>query len=232
MAQLAQQQAGLRKQMRGPGRQARAGRTEAAARAAGPRAEETGGGSRPAGPAAGAIAGRAGRAQHVGRGRQDEPGRRGGARGRRAGRRASKPSRPKKIWKKRSRQLAERRRQAEEDLAHEQMARLEDSLKSLHERQKKLIQDTERLENLRAAAGRFTRAQLSTVNDLARQQKSLEGETSLLAEKLALTEVINLALDGAAKQMTRAAELLEHRETGSADAKQPRRRRGCGLRSC
>jgi hypothetical protein len=112
--------------------------------------------------------------------------------------------------------LAERRRQAEDDLAQEQMARLEDSLKSLQERQKKLIQDTERLENLRASAGRFTRAQLSTVNDLARQQKSLEGETSILAEKLALAEVINLALGGAAKQMTRAAELLTHRETGSA----------------
>jgi len=112
--------------------------------------------------------------------------------------------------------LAERRRQAEADLAQEQMARLEDSLKSLQDRQKKLIHDTERLENLRANAGRFTRAQLSTVNDLARQQKSLEGETSLLAEKLALTEVINLALGGAAKQMTKAAELLTHRETGSA----------------
>ncbi len=112
-------------------------------------------------------------------------------------------------------QLAERRRQAEEDLAHEQMARLEDSLKSLLERQQKVIQDTQRLENLRATEGRFTRAQLGTLNDVARQQKSLRGETALLAEKLSLTEVINMALDGAAKQMMRAAELLEHRETGS-----------------
>jgi hypothetical protein len=113
-------------------------------------------------------------------------------------------------------QLAERRRQAEEDLAREQMAKLEDSLKSLHERQKKLIHETERLENLRATEGRFTRAQLSTVGDLARQQKSLEGETSLLAEKLSLSEVIHMALEGAAKQMTKAAELLGHRETGSS----------------
>ena len=113
------------------------------------------------------------------------------------------------------RQLAERRREAEEDLAREQIARLEDSLKSLHERQKSLLQETERLENLRATEGRFTRAQLGTVNDLARQQKSLQGETSLLADKLSLTEVISMALEGAAKQMTRAGELLEHRETGS-----------------
>lgn len=112
-------------------------------------------------------------------------------------------------------QLAARRQQAEQDLAREQIARLEDSLKSLHQRQKKLIEETQRLENLRAAAGRLTRAQLGTVNDLARQQDGLRDETSRLAEKLALTEVINLALDGAAKHMARAAELLEHRDTGT-----------------
>ncbi len=112
-------------------------------------------------------------------------------------------------------QLAERRRQAEEDLAREQVARLQDALKSLHERQKRLIEETARLENLRSAAGRFNRAQLGTVNDLARQQKSLETETSLLAEKLSLAEVINLALAGAAQKMARAAELLVHHETGA-----------------
>ncbi|MEX0978050.1 MAG: hypothetical protein WDZ48_04325 [Pirellulales bacterium] len=111
--------------------------------------------------------------------------------------------------------LAERRKQAEQDLAREQVARMEDALKSLHERQKKLIQDTQRLENLRAAAGRFTRAQLGTVSDLARQQEGLRGETSQMADKLALAEVINLALDGARRHMARAAEALENRDTGT-----------------
>jgi hypothetical protein len=113
-------------------------------------------------------------------------------------------------------QLAERRRQAEEDLAREQITRLEDSLKSLHERQKKLIQETQRLENVRATEGRLTRAQLSTVNELSRQQQSLEVETMQMAERLALTEVLQLALAGAARQMIKAAELLGHRETGNA----------------
>ena len=112
-------------------------------------------------------------------------------------------------------QLAQRRRQAEEDLASEQLARLEDGLKSLHQRQKRLIEETERLENVRATEGRFTRAQAATINDLARQQKSLQSETSLLAEKLSLAEVIHLALEGATKHMARSAELLEHRDTGS-----------------
>ncbi len=113
------------------------------------------------------------------------------------------------------RQIAQRRRQAEADLAQEQMGKLEDALKSLHDAQRKMVSETERLENLRATAGRFTRAQMSTIHDLSRQQKVLETETSLLAQKLAPNEVIHLALDGAARQMARAAELLTHRETGS-----------------
>jgi hypothetical protein len=112
-------------------------------------------------------------------------------------------------------QVAERRKQAEEDLAREQLARLEDSLKALHERQVKLIQETQRLEQLRAGEGRLTRAQLATLGDLSRQQLALGDETTQLAEKLELTEVINLALTGAARQMDRAAELLGQRDTGT-----------------
>ncbi|REK09392.1 MAG: hypothetical protein DWQ37_18300 [Planctomycetota bacterium] len=112
-------------------------------------------------------------------------------------------------------QLAERRRQAEQDLAREQLARLEDSLKSLHERQQKLIQETQRLENLRVEAGRLSRAQLGTLGDVARGQQGLESETTQLADKLMLSEVIHLALDGAATRMSEAAELLDDRQTGA-----------------
>jgi len=112
-------------------------------------------------------------------------------------------------------QLSERRRQAEEDLAREQVARMEDSLKSLHERQKTMISETKRLDDLRGTEGRLTRGQLSTINDLARQQQALRAEISSLAEKLALSEVINLALEGAAKHMSRAADLLKGQQTGS-----------------
>ena len=110
--------------------------------------------------------------------------------------------------------LAERRKQAEQDLAREQLAKLEDSLKSLHNRQEELTHETERLEQLRVANGKLTRGQSSTVFDLARQQKLLQTETSLLAEKLSLAEVINMALDGAARHMARAFGLLERQRTG------------------
>ncbi len=110
-------------------------------------------------------------------------------------------------------QLAERRKAAEEDLAREQMAKLEDSLKSLHDRQKKLIAETERLQKLRTAEGRLTRSQASSVHELARGQKTIETETDSLAEKLAVTEVIALALRRACDPMQRAARLLEDQRT-------------------
>lgn len=112
-------------------------------------------------------------------------------------------------------QLAERRRAAEEDLAREQVSRLQDSLQGLQQRQIALIKETQRLENLRAKEGRFSRSQLSTLADTSREQKALEAETRALAEKLALAEVINMALDGAAGHMARAAERLKARETGN-----------------
>ena len=46
-------------------------------------------------------------------------------------------------------------------------------------------------------------------------RKSLETETSLLAERLSLAEVINLALSGAAQKMARAVDMLVHHETGA-----------------
>src|SRR6185295_14517810 len=89
------------------------------------------------------------------------------------------------------------------------------SLKSLHERQKKLVEETKRLDDLRSAEGRLTRAQMGTVNELARQQKSLRGEVSALTEKLATSEIITMALEGAARHMVRAAELLHDQHTGN-----------------
>jgi hypothetical protein len=110
-------------------------------------------------------------------------------------------------------QLAERRKAAEEDLAREQMARLADSLKSLHERQKKLIAETQRLDKLRVAEGRLTRAQIGSLQELTRGQKSLETETSGVAEKLSATEIIALALERAAGHMDRATGMLSQQRT-------------------
>jgi len=114
------------------------------------------------------------------------------------------------------RQLAERRQQAEADLAVEQLAKIADSIKGLHDRQLAVIGDTERLEDLsEAQAGRLTRAQSQIVQNLSRLEQLLGDETASLAEKVAAAKVFELALRGAAREMARAAELLGQNDVGS-----------------
>ena len=113
-------------------------------------------------------------------------------------------------------QLAQRRKEVEADLARAQLARLQDALKSLHERQQQALAETGRLEDLRSAAGELSRAQSSSVHSLTREQKALEAETRSQGEKLAAAEVFQLALASAARDMARAVASLERGETGAA----------------
>ena len=110
--------------------------------------------------------------------------------------------------------LAERRKQAEMDLAMEQLAKIEDALKSMRDRQQEVVLETERLESVRSQNGNWTRGQALSVRDLARQQAALEDETESLADKLSAAEVFSLALKGAGREMTKASELLAERDTG------------------
>jgi hypothetical protein len=116
-------------------------------------------------------------------------------------------------------QLAEARRKAENDLANEQLARLEDSLKGLVDRQQHTNDETLRLERLRAAAGGWTRSQSQSLHNLAGDQRSLADETTQLAEKLAGAEAFRYVLDAAAHEMTRVAEHLQDRDCGAATQK-------------
>lgn len=106
-------------------------------------------------------------------------------------------------------QLAERRQQAEADLAREQLAKIEDALKGLHQRQGKIVADTVELQSERVRQGELTLGQTASVRDLAREQKLLRSETSSLAEKLAAAEVFHLALERIADEMAKAAGLLQ-----------------------
>jgi hypothetical protein len=110
--------------------------------------------------------------------------------------------------------LAERRRQAEVDLATEQLAKIEDGIKSMHQRQQEVVLETERLESLKQQNGKWTRGQALSVRDLARLQTALHDETGELSKKLEAAEVFALALKGAAREMLRAVEQLEARDTG------------------
>lgn len=109
-------------------------------------------------------------------------------------------------------ELARRLAQAEADLAQEQMARLEDHLKALLDGERKLLEETRHYADVEHSQGELTRAQAVSVGDLGKQQQSLVHDTTDVANKLT-TPVFRLAFAQAARQMQRAAELLEKRET-------------------
>jgi hypothetical protein len=120
----------------------------------------------------------------------------------------------KKSLDEAARQLDERKRQAELDLAVEQLSRMEDAVKQLHAGQQKAVAETDRLEMLRQKEGDLKRSRLATLRDIARMQRALQEDALKLAEKLTAASAFNLTLTGAAADMGRAADSLDNRSTG------------------
>jgi len=110
-------------------------------------------------------------------------------------------------------QLAKRRRQAEADLAMQQLARIEDSLITLRSRQEHVLEETQRLDRLHQDQGRLARGQLITLADLAREQMAVSEETAEMADRVKAAAAFHLALLMAAEQMQRAAQRLSGRQT-------------------
>ena len=82
-------------------------------------------------------------------------------------------------------ELENDRKEAEERLAMEQLARMGDQLKSLAERQAKMVTETESYENMRRQSnGKLTIAQRTGIRDLGRVQGGLKDETGGLIEQL------------------------------------------------
>ncbi|HEX5446037.1 MAG TPA: hypothetical protein VFW87_19580 [Pirellulales bacterium] len=121
------------------------------------------------------------------------------------------------------RELAQRRAQAEADLAHEQIARLEDHLRGLHERQARLLDETQRYADLLASRGEWTRAETLGVGELGRNQQELAGETEAAEQGLDAAPVFQLALGDAVRQMQRAAAGLEEHHADDDVRKAQRR---------
>jgi hypothetical protein len=117
------------------------------------------------------------------------------------------------------RELARQQRAEEEQLAREQLARVADELIGMIPRQQAVIDETRRLDELHSQTGKWSRAQLVSLRDLAKVQEHLEGETGRIIEKLSAAEVFVLALKGAARHMHSAGEQLARRETGAATQK-------------
>lgn len=106
-------------------------------------------------------------------------------------------------------QLAQTRKDMEEQLAMEQLAKMGDELKSLAERQAKMVGDITDYEALRAKRdGALTIAQRTGVRNLGRVQQGLKSESAGLAEKLEGAPVFALTLKRAGESMETAAQRL------------------------
>ncbi|HEY2158658.1 MAG TPA: DUF4175 domain-containing protein, partial [Isosphaeraceae bacterium] len=113
------------------------------------------------------------------------------------------------------REAAQNRREAEEQLAMEQISKMADTLRSIAERQNKMIGETSGYEQARAKnAGRLSIAQRTGVRDLGRVQGGLKDETGELVERLGDgAPVFTLTLKRAADAMDAAAARLRELKT-------------------
>lgn len=112
-------------------------------------------------------------------------------------------------------QLEEIQRTAERELLHEQLERLEQGIAGLTSRQQAALNTTVELEALRRQqSDGWSRAQLSSLGTLAREQRAVTTETVSLAEKLPTASAFGLALRGAHREMDRAARSLERQDAG------------------
>ena len=111
-------------------------------------------------------------------------------------------------------ELAAQRQQAEIDLAQEQLARMEDAVESMHERQGALVGETTHYQQRQAERGHLSRAESISVRELARGQSALRDESQELAKTLAGAEVFQFVLELPGREMNRAGALLERRDVG------------------
>ncbi len=115
-------------------------------------------------------------------------------------------------------ELEETRREAEEQLAMEQLARMGDRLKSLAERQEKIVSETSSYEAMRQKNdGKLTIAQRAGVKGLGQVQSGLKDETAELIENLEGAPVFALTL-------RRASQSMEERRQAAGRAQDRRTR--------
>ncbi len=111
-------------------------------------------------------------------------------------------------------ELEQTRKEAEEQLANEQIAKMGDSLKSLSERQQKLVDEIKGYEKSRTdAGGKLTDAQRAGVLDLSRVERAMKDETDELTEKLDGAPIFSLILKRVAATMDDATKRLQARKT-------------------
>jgi hypothetical protein len=111
-------------------------------------------------------------------------------------------------------ELEQTRKDAEEQLAMEQLVRMGDRLKGLAERQAKVVSETSSFEAMRQKNdGKLTIAQRTGVRGLGKVQSGLKEETAELIENLDGAPVFSLTLKRATTSMENAAKRLAELKT-------------------
>jgi hypothetical protein len=112
-------------------------------------------------------------------------------------------------------ELAQARQQAQDELAREQLAKIGDAIRQIHQRQLGVNEETVRLEKGRLEKGKWSRGELQSVSSLARVQRGLAEESKGLGEKLEGAKVFVMVIEYALTKMNEAHGLLNERQTGS-----------------
>ena len=145
---------------------------------------------------------------------QMEQGRRAGEAGdsRQAGRGAKAAE---DALKDAARQLREKRFEMAAQLAMEQQAKLQDTVKYLHHQETRIAGETREFAAIQSAAG-LTRTQNESLLELAHQQDLLRDETGRVVQSLDPANIFRAALSVAVEEMEQASALLQQRKTGPA----------------
>jgi hypothetical protein len=112
-------------------------------------------------------------------------------------------------------EVAQARREAEAQLAMEQLARIADTLASLYGRQKALKDESGRLDQEVQNRGGWARSQLATLRTAVESQQAVHGDTEKAREVLTSAPVFALTLTRAMSNMDRATELLTDKQAGA-----------------
>ena len=112
-----------------------------------------------------------------------------------------------------SRKLREKRFELAAQLAMEQQAKLQDTIKHLHHQEERIAAETREFADMERG-GVLNRTQVSSLLELAHQQELLRDETGRVGKSLDPANIFRMALSAAVDAMGRASALLERRQTG------------------
>jgi hypothetical protein len=111
-------------------------------------------------------------------------------------------------------QLAERRQQAEEDLALEIVRRFQQQLTEMVERQKQVIDATIKLDSARTPNQPLTEASTTALTNLATEERELADMAKEHSELLVGLGAVRVSLEDAERRLAAAAALLDEHQSG------------------